>query len=196
MSSTNFSQSIGNFIFITGGVRSGKSGLAEQLAKTSNLPVVYIATMQDRGSDPEVRKRILCHRQRRPLEWQTIEEPLAVAATLLELPDSPGFVIIDCLSLLISNLMLSQEQLENLIEQEKENLSKQIQATVDVLLKSIEASPHRKICLVSNEVGSGLYPLTAMGRIFCDNLGEANQRFAQAAQEVFLSCAGIPVRIK
>lgn len=224
MRNSNYIQTIDNLTFITGGVRSGKSGLAEQLAKVSSLPVVYLATLQDHGTDSEVRKRIVRHRQSRPPEWQTIEEPIEVATTLRSLVHSKSFVIIDCLSLMISNLLLTTQATEpnnpreespvpeqsylteqngpaaaaaqTSQEQESDAVSQKIHSAVDSLLHTIRSCPHLRICLVSSEVGSGLYPLTYMGRVFCDCLGEANQSFARVAQQVFLSCAGIPIRIK
>jgi adenosylcobinamide kinase / adenosylcobinamide-phosphate guanylyltransferase len=176
--------------FIIGGARSGKSNYAERLAAQSGQRVLYVATAQPQ--DEEMRARISAHQRRRPVSWQTRELPADVGRQLLAAPLDADLILVDCLTLLISNVVLkASADLDQpdelaataLVESETEGL---IQA-----VRSIEA----EWLVISNEVGQGLVPPYPVGRLYRDLLGWANQRLAQAADEVIWMVAGIPVPI-
>jgi adenosylcobinamide kinase / adenosylcobinamide-phosphate guanylyltransferase len=166
----------------TGGARSGKSARAEQYAARIGGPVLYLATAEAR--DAEMRQRIAHHQERRPPGWATREEPLAVAAVLEGV--APGTtVLLDCLSLLVSNLLLANEHdPEPVVESE-----------VAAIIAAVHTRDLRLI-VVSNEVGMGIVPAYALGRVYRDLLGRANQRIAAAAAEVYLVVCGIAVELR
>lgn len=166
----------------TGGARSGKSARAEQYAARLGGPLLYLATAEAR--DDEMRQRIAHHQARRPPDWRTREEPLAIAAVLSEL--APGTtVLLDCLSLLVTNLLLAHEHdPEPVVERE-----------LTAILAAAQTRELRLI-IVSNEVGMGIVPAYPLGRIYRDLLGRANQRVAAAAAEVYLVVCGIVVELR
>ncbi|PDW04353.1 bifunctional adenosylcobinamide kinase/adenosylcobinamide-phosphate guanylyltransferase [Candidatus Viridilinea mediisalina] len=167
--------------FFTGGVRSGKSMWAEQYAADLGGPVLYLATAEAR--DDEMRERIARHQARRPSTWTTREEPLAVASVLGEQP-AGTVVLLDCLSLLVTNLLLAYEaDPEPMVEKE-----------IHALLATVWARKLRLI-VVSNEVGMGIVPTYPLGRSYRDLLGWANQRIAGAAAETYLVVCGIVVDV-
>jgi adenosylcobinamide kinase/adenosylcobinamide-phosphate guanylyltransferase len=169
---------------VVGGVRSGKSRWAEQLA-ARHAPVVYLATAQ--AGDPEMARRIDAHRGRRPAEWQTVEEPWNVVAALSR-HGTAGCVLVECLPLWLTNLLVGLLGLPPRTDAE-------IVAEVAALADAATAVRSRVI-VVSNEVGCGIMPANDLSRRFGDLLGEANQLLAAAATEVFGCVAGIPLRIK
>jgi adenosylcobinamide kinase/adenosylcobinamide-phosphate guanylyltransferase len=169
-------------VLFTGGARSGKSTRAEQYVARMRAPVVYVATAQ--AGDDEMRDRIARHQERRPAEWHTLEAPTAVAAMLASL-ERGSIVLLDCLSLLVSNLLLAHEaNPEPAIEQE-----------IGVLLATVRERD-LTLVIVTNEVGMGIVPAYPLGRVYRDLLGWANQRVARTADEVYLVICGIPVELK
>jgi adenosylcobinamide kinase/adenosylcobinamide-phosphate guanylyltransferase len=166
-------------ILILGGARSGKSRQAEELALRHEGPRVYIATAT--ADDVEMRARIAAHRARREAgEWTTVEEPLKLCAALREHSGENHFVLVDCLTLWLSNLMLAQQNIGEAIEDLAE------------LLPALEGT----ICVVSNEVGLGIVPDNPLARAFRDEAGLAHQMLAQVADEVLFMVAGLPMRLK
>jgi adenosylcobinamide kinase/adenosylcobinamide-phosphate guanylyltransferase len=174
---------LSSLIFITGGARSGKSSLAVQLAKKLGGEVAFIATA--RAGDEEMAQRILIHRESRPKEWTTIEEPVNIASAI-DAARGHNVAIIDCLTLLLSNLMFENRDLN-----EADAILGKIRALVEAA-GSFEGT----VLVVSNEVGMGIVPENELARKFRDLAGKANQIMAGAADEVYVCFAGIPVKIK
>lgn len=166
---------------VLGGVRSGKSRYAVEQAEKSKKKTAFIATCV--FFDKEMRNRIRLHRLSRPRHWRLIEEGRDIALALSKIENSYGIAIIDCLGLWISNL-LSDYLKDNEIENE-------IEKFIRTILKT-----KLNVILVSNDVGSGIMPINAIARRFCDLLGLANQRIAQKADNVILMSAGIPQILK
>lgn len=203
-----------NLIVITGGARSGKSKFAEQLARESNLDVAYVATMPRIADDEELCYKIEKHRQQRPQTWTTYEAERSIHQTLTALPKGPGVCIIDCLSLYVSNMMLSaiplngSEAQEPPIKGDKQSfenpvsptvlsrLDREIDGSIDQLITSIRNRPDLTFIIVTNEVGWSVVPDNKAARVYKDLLGEANQKMAQAADTVYLACAGLKVKLK
>ncbi len=178
----------GKLIFITGGARSGKSSFAEKVAAKTSKEVAYIAAGQP--LDEEMAFRIKKHREKRINTWETYEEPIEVRKLVGRLGLEKEVILIDCLTLLISNLLLR-----------KENKAKDPQWQEEILLeikKLAEASYKvpAQVIIVSNEVGMGLVPETPLGRFYRDILGRANSIIADRADEVFMMVSGIPLKIK
>jgi len=168
-------------IFITGGARSGKSSFAEKLAKGATGKRAYLATAQ--ALDPEMAARIEEHRKNRGTSWDTFEEPLAVADLLRKLDGRYQLVLLDCLTLWLSNV----------IARSAENGA--VLARADELLEVLSGFAGTAV-IVSNEVGLGIVPENALARRFRDLAGIINQRMAKAADEVYFLASGIPMRIK
>jgi adenosylcobinamide kinase/adenosylcobinamide-phosphate guanylyltransferase len=162
---------------ILGGARSGKSALAERRAAESGLAVAYLATAQ--AQDDEMRRRIDHHRQRRPANWLTVEEPLHLAAALGANAAPGRCLLVDCLTLWLSNRMLGPG-----LEPER-----------GALLGCLPALPGR-IILVSNEVGWGIVPANELARAFADEQGRLNQAVAALCERVTLVVAGLPLEMK
>lgn len=168
---------------LIGGARSGKSSLAVELGRRSGLPVTFIATAPTIAIgdiDAEMATRIDHHRRERPESWTTIEEPVAVAAALAAA--SGTFVIVDCLTLWVSNLMFAGRTDDEIDQLTDETVA---------LGRSI-ADP---IVVVSNEVGMGIHPDVELGRRYRDVLGRVNQRWAIAADVALLMIAGRALRL-
>jgi adenosylcobinamide kinase / adenosylcobinamide-phosphate guanylyltransferase len=176
--------------FILGGARSGKSSHAERLASRIDRGVLYVATAQP--LDEEMQTRITAHQRKRPEAWQTRELSTNVGSQLLADPPQADVVLIDCLTLLISNLLLQASPDES--HPDELVATALVQREIEELLKAIQSIPAEWI-VVSNEVGQGIVPAYPMGRLYRDLLGWANQRLAQAADEVIWMVAGIPVPI-
>ena len=177
-------------IFVLGGARSGKSAYAETWAREHGGRVLFVATAQ--ALDAEMRERIDRHRAARPANWRTLEAPLEVGAAIRRALAAGDYdtVLVDCVTLLASNVLLSLPE-----EAEQEQANRATLREVDDLLAARAASGATWL-VVSNEVGMGLVPPYRSGRLFRDALGLANQRLAQAADEVLLLVAGLPWVLK
>ncbi|MBI5110084.1 MAG: bifunctional adenosylcobinamide kinase/adenosylcobinamide-phosphate guanylyltransferase [Rhodocyclales bacterium] len=162
---------------IIGGARSGKSTLAERRAMDSGLEVIYIATATP--GDDEMVERIAHHRQRRPVQWRTVEQPLHLAAALSAEAATGHCVLVDCITLWLTNLLLGPG-----LEPER-----------SLFLDALPALSGRLI-LVSNEVGWGVVPMNELGRRFADEQGRINQSIAAACSRVTLVVAGQPLELK
>jgi adenosylcobinamide kinase/adenosylcobinamide-phosphate guanylyltransferase len=167
--------------FITGGARSGKSAFAEKLALELAGRRAYIATAQ--ALDEEMVVRIAKHRQNRGKSWDTYEEPLAVAELLRKLSGRYEVALLDCLTLWLSNVMAHTDG-DGAVLSRSEDLVKAIREFGGACI------------VVSNEVGLGIVPDNPLARKFRDLAGMLNQKVAQAADEVYFTAAGIPVKIK
>jgi adenosylcobinamide kinase/adenosylcobinamide-phosphate guanylyltransferase len=167
---------------VLGGARSGKSRYAEKLATGSLYgparPAVYIATAQ--AGDVEMATRIMAHRNRRGAVWTTIEEPIKLADALQQAATHGRAVLVDCLTLWLSNLMHAEADVD---------------AATDDLLHAL-AEYAAPVLLVSNEVGWGIVPETPLGRAFRDAQGRLNMRMAERADRVILMAAGLPLVMK
>src|SRR5882724_2313075 len=178
----------GRMILLLGGARAGKSSYAMRLAqdgeRASGDGVCFIATAQ--GLDEDMTARIARHRAERPTHWRTIEEPCQIDEALRQ-ASGAGIVVVDCLTLFVSNWLMRHED-----EHECEQFVRRITRNVLALARTRQQT----IIFVSNEVGLGVVPDTSLGRVFRDLLGRVNQEFADAADEVYLLMAGLPLRLK
>lgn len=165
---------------ILGGARSGKSALAERMAMASGDDVVYIATAQ--AHDEEMAARIAHHRARRPKYWHGVEEPLALADTLLAHARPGRCLLVDCLTLWLSNL-LGDIDVQR-FERER-----------DALLSALPSLPG-EVLLVSNEVGLGVVPMGELSRRFVDEAGRLHQALAAHCERVLFVAAGLPLALK
>lgn len=165
---------------ILGGARSGKSALAERLAVDSGREVVYTATAQ--AHDDEMHARIVHHRERRPAHWSCVEEPLALAETLRLHARDDRCLLVDCLTLWLSNLLIDPEPAR--FERER-----------DALLDLLPSLPGQ-LLLVSNEVGLGIVPMGALSRRFVDEAGRLHQVIATHCERVLFVTAGLPIALK
>jgi adenosylcobinamide kinase/adenosylcobinamide-phosphate guanylyltransferase len=175
---------------ILGGARSGKSRHAERLAAASGLPVTVIATAE--ALDAEMAARIRRHRADRPATWRTVEAPLSLAAALTQEAAAGRCVIVDCLTLWLSNLMDGADALP---EPPDAYGLPRLQAERDALLGALPQLPGQ-ILLVANEVGLGLVPETSLGRLFRDEAGRLNQAAAELCERVTFVAAGLPLLLK
>lgn len=173
-------------IFITGGARSGKSVFAEKLALEYQAPLCYLATSQ--ALDSEMAERISLHRERRGEQWHTLEEPLELSRVLQESDSRYRVILVDCITLWLSNLLFAYENQEGNIE---ERILVDVRQLAECLREM--ATP---VILVSNEVGMGIVPENALARLYRDIAGKSNQLLAAAADEVHVVISGIPLRLK
>jgi adenosylcobinamide kinase / adenosylcobinamide-phosphate guanylyltransferase len=178
----------GKLIFLLGGARSGKSSTAERMARVlGGDSVLYVATAE--AFDDEMRAAIAKHQADRPSSWQTLEAPLRIGGALVNRA-LPAVVLIDCITLLASNALLSLPE-----ECTQEQANAAVMQEVTPLL-DIQRDSESVWLLVSNEVGMGIVPPYRLGRLYRNALGRANQAIATAADEVYLLVAGIPWKLK
>ncbi len=178
MSAPPLPASLAPVTLVLGGARSGKSRHAEALVESQPGPCVYLATAQ--AGDAEMTARIADHRARRGARWTTVEEPLDLAAALGQACASDSAVLVDCLTLWLSNLLGAERD---------------VAAECDGLLAALPelAGP---VVFVSNEVGQGVVPDNALARAFVDHAGRLHQDLAAAAQRVVFMTAGLPRELK
>ncbi|MDS4041364.1 MAG: bifunctional adenosylcobinamide kinase/adenosylcobinamide-phosphate guanylyltransferase [Candidatus Competibacter sp.] len=165
--------------FILGGARSGKSEFAQRRALASSLPVTYLATAQ--AGDAEMADRIARHRAERPAVWRLVEEPLALATALRTHAALDRCLLVDCLTLWLSNLLAAGDH--------------RLSTETDALLDVLPALPGR-VLLVSNEVGQGIVPTNPLARRFRDEAGRLHQAVAGRCDRVTLVVAGLPLTLK
>jgi adenosyl cobinamide kinase/adenosyl cobinamide phosphate guanylyltransferase len=181
-------------IFVTGAARSGKSRYAESLAAelAQDGIVLYAATAV--AGDEEMQRRVEEHKSRRPRGWRTVEARREIAGSLQK-SEAPAVVLLDCLSLLVSNILL--DVVEEFGDDENDELkaSELVEAELVALFDWYSASG-ADLIVVSNEAGWGVVPPYRLGRIYRDLLGSANQRIAAEATDAFLTVAGITVTLK
>lgn len=165
---------------ILGGVRSGKSRLAERLAAESRRSVTYVATASP--GDEEMQARIREHQRRRPQAWFVVEEPIALAQTLAALDSPECTLLVDCLTLWLTNLLLLDDN---------DRFTQELNSLQEILpdLRS-------DIVIVSNETGLGVVPMGALSRRFCDEAGWLHQALAQVCDRVIFTVAGLPHVLK
>ncbi|WP_342120651.1 bifunctional adenosylcobinamide kinase/adenosylcobinamide-phosphate guanylyltransferase [Pseudoduganella sp. OTU4001] len=176
---------------VFGGARSGKSAYAEQLAANSGKEVIYIAT--GAAGDAEMAARIARHRAQRPASWRTVEQPLALAAALAAWRAPQRMVLVDCLTLWLSNLMFSDgRQYPDVGAIE---LPARFHEERAALLSEL-AEERGDVVLVSNEVGMGIVPWGAVSRSYADEAGRLNQAVATACDRVAFVAAGLPLMLK
>ena len=165
-------------VLVLGGARSGKSRIAQEWAETASGTRVFIATAQ--ALDDEMRERIARHRSERDSSWRTEEAPLALADAIRANARPGQAVLVDCLTLWLSNVMLD---------------GRDAKVEADALVDAVRKA-EGPVLLVSNEVGQGIVPATALGRSFRDEQGRLNQRIAEACDAVVFVAAGCPVLLK
>lgn len=180
----------GKLIFITGGVRSGKSSFAEEVTSGLGSDITYIATAQ--AFDNEMKHRIHLHRERRPNFWKTVEEPLDVTGVIRKIGSQTEVIMLDCLTMMVSNLMFRLPDAE--ADLSVENQEKIIDEIRSVAAAAKEADAH--VVIVSNEVGLTLVSDNKLGRIYQEIVGRANQVVAAQADEAYLVVSGLPVTLK
>ncbi len=184
---------MGELILVLGGARSGKSSFAERLALARGGDIVtYVATGQ--ALDPEMRARIAHHQAERPAAWRTVEAPLHPAEALAAAPE--GVCVVDCITLLVSNLLLSLGDPERGDDTPAEAAAEALVEAEIAALSAAARSRRGLTIAVSNEVGLGLVPPYPLGRLYRDLLGRANRRLADVASSVYLLVAGLPVDVK
>ena len=177
----------GTITLVLGGVRSGKSRFAQDLAaKLGGDQVLFVATAETR--DVEMIQRVEHHRQSRPANWQTLERPLGTGLAIAGQPALPRVVLVDCLTLLVTNVLCAEDSNSKATQ----DLLKSIESEVDALI-AVASQRFVHLIIVSGEVGLGVVPDHAMGRIFRDLLGWANQRVAKCATTTYWMVAGLPI---
>ena len=185
-------------ILIVGGARSGKSSFTERLAINSGRSVAFIATAT--AGDEEMRERIARHRAARSTTWHTIEEPLDLAGAVQRAGKLADVLLLDCMTLWLNNLF-AQEFGQHESEEGHYTTGKlydetALQEVEKLLAVARSLEPGKTLLIVTNEVGLGVVPAYALGRLYRDTLGYVNQRLARAAERVYLMVAGMGVDLK
>lgn len=179
--------------FVIGGARSGKSSFALREASKVEGQKAFVATAE--VLDDEMKDRIERHRIERGTEWNTYEEPINISGVLLEVKDKYPVIVLDCLTLWLSNVLLQAE-----MAVDRQILDETIREFTETLLAlnsgTLKPGPKTQCFMVSNEVGFGIVPENKLSRQFRDLAGALNQKVAEIADEVYLVTAGIPIKIK
>jgi adenosylcobinamide kinase/adenosylcobinamide-phosphate guanylyltransferase len=173
---------------ITGGARSGKSRLAQELARKSDSPVLFVATAE--AGDEEMKRRIEAHRKARSSGWVTLEVTTHIGSQITRNIGQARTVIIDCITLLINNVFQQYDE-----KADAALLEKAVVAEIKELLDCVDRS-NAQFIIVTNEVGLGIIPADRVSRLYRDLLGKANQMLAEHADEVYLMVAGISIVVK
>jgi adenosylcobinamide kinase/adenosylcobinamide-phosphate guanylyltransferase len=176
------------FTLVLGGARSGKSQHAQEMAAGRVQSVLYVATAEP--GDEDMATRISRHRSSRPSHWLTLEAQTRVGPAILAFPDHFDLLLLDCLTLLASNVIAPLPEPAN-----EETATRALDQELDDLVAAYRAGQASWI-VVSNEVGLGLVPPYPLGRAYRDALGRSNQRLASLADEVIFMIAGLPMKIK
>jgi len=166
-------------VLVLGGARSGKTAFAERLAMGAGVRPAYLATAE--VLDAEMRERVASHRQQRQGRFDTIEEPLALAKALERASADHDVVLVDCLTLWITNLL---------------GAGRDVAEAVDELSATLAALESTRVILVSNEVGLGIVPDNPLARTFRDLAGSAHQRLAEICDDAYFVVAGLPMTLK
>ena len=166
---------------ILGGVRSGKSRLAERLASASGLPITYIATAH--AGDAEMAARVAHHRAQRPAHWETVETGTALGAAIADAGAPGRLVLVDCLTLWLTRVLCSDDA-DALLAVERAALIDAVRGSAGALI------------MVSNETGLGIMPMDALSRRFGDEAGRLHQDLAAICERVVMTAAGLPLVLK
>lgn len=166
-------------VLILGGARSGKTGLGERMAMRAGAKPAYLATAE--ALDGEMRDRVEMHQRQRQGRFATIEEPLELTREIVKAARSHDVILVDCLTLWITNLL---------------GANRDVAAAVEELVVTLTQINTARVMLISNEVGLGIVPDNAMARSFRDLAGEAHQRLAEICDDVYLVVAGLPMTLK
>ena len=170
---------MGGHMLILGGARSGKTSFAERMAMRAGSRPLYLATAQ--ALDPEMLERVRLHQEQRQRRFSTLEEPIALATALKAAAKDHDVILVDCLTLWITNLL---------------GAGRDVAQAVDELIAVLAATDGARVILVSNEVGLGIVPDNAMARMFRDLAGAAHQRLGEICSEVHFVVAGLPMTLK
>lgn len=185
---------MGRIIFVTGGARSGKSTFAEKYCIENGENLGYIATAE--ALDEEMKDRIKKHRIQRGNNWSTYEKPLKIEACITEIMNSHQCVLLDCITMYISNIMFKDNlDFENISVEKTNEIELEITNSILEILNRTKAAKG-DLVLVSNEVGLGIVPDNKLSRIYRDYVGRANQVCAKYADEVYFVVSSIPMKIK
>ncbi len=180
-------------VFISGGARSGKSRFAQELADNLGGKVLFVATAE--ALDADMKARVKNHQNQRPPSWQTLEASTDVAESIEAHTGNYEVVLLDCLTLLVSNIFLGKDrgfsEKEIDANEAEDRVLAEVQAMIDLMGKS-----NAIFIIVSNEVGLGIVPENRSARIYRDLLGKANQLVARHADEVYFMISGIPMKVK
>ncbi len=177
---------------IIGGARGGKSHFAQELARKSGKPVLFVATAE--AGDDEMGERIKKHQKNRPAGWRTLEVAINIGQAIRENSGDAGVIIVDCVTLLVNNIFSRYTDPAGEMT-DVTMIETEVTAEIDRLIECVR-SLEAGFIIVTNEVGMDLVPVNDMGRLYRDLLGRANQLLAEQADEVYLMVAGLPVLIK
>ncbi len=185
---------MGKLILVTGGARSGKSTFAEDMVRKLGEKVIYIATST--ACDDEMRERIKRHRQQRPAGWLTVEAYKDMDLQLKDRLRGMEAVLLDCITIMVSNIMLEKAMdWEGISTEEINKVEAGVKIEIEKLINTAKEASIPFV-IVTNELGMGVVPPYELGRAIRDMAGRANQMLAKAAEEVYLCVSGIPVKIK
>lgn len=181
-------------ILVTGGARSGKSNFAESLCINRNNDTAYIATSIP--FDDEMKDRVLKHKESRPKHWKTYEIYKDIYSIIKDIDFNHDTVILDCVTLLVNNLMFTYKiDIDDCTCEEINELELYIKDQVDKLLKAIRDT-NLYFVIVTNELSMGIVPANKLSRVYSDIVGRINQQISKESDEVYFVVSGIPMKIK